>query len=290
MKAELVRAPGRVHHAGEFWHATLDSLTSHIAVLDEHGAIVAVNAAWRRFAHSQGGDSDYVGSNHAVVCESSADPLGRAAARGLREMLAGRREVFKLEYSCHSPAVQRWFLLRAMRYMGSGPLRVVVAHENITDRRQAQEQASPQAALLDETDVSVIVTDPDLNVVSWSAGAERLYGWTAHEAIGRSVHETVVPASRDSARTLRAITPTRRKRPPARRGGLTPRDRLRTPTNTRMGNRERSRGKLTCSGSPRPPRPTDTSAEIKHADPGPQASQITTLHKLSPRRGRRPGG
>jgi PAS domain S-box-containing protein len=198
MKTELVRAPVRPQHAGEFWHGTLDSLTSHIAVLDERGAIVAVNAAWRQFAHSQGGDSDYVGSNYAAVCESSADPLGRAAARGLREMLAGGREAFELEYPCHSPAVQRWFLLRATRYTGSGPLRVVVAHENITDRRKAQEQASLQATLLDEIDVSVIVTDLDLNVVSWSAGAERLYGWTAHEAIGRNVHETVVPATEAS--------------------------------------------------------------------------------------------
>ena len=50
-----------------------------------------------------------------------------------------------------------------------------------------------QAALLDEIDVSVIVTDLDLTVLSWSAGAERLYGWTAQEAVGRSAHETVLP-------------------------------------------------------------------------------------------------
>jgi PAS domain S-box-containing protein len=199
MKTELVRPPVRPQHADEFWHATLDSLTSHIAVLDEHGTIVAVNAAWRQFAHGQGGDSDYVGSNYAVVCEASADPLGRAAARGLREILAGGREVFELEYPCHSPAMQRWFLLRATRSIGSGPLRVVVAHENITDRRKAQEQASLQATLLDEIDASVVVTDLDLTVVSWSAGAERLYGWAAHEAVGRSVRETVVPTTEASS-------------------------------------------------------------------------------------------
>ncbi len=50
-----------------------------------------------------------------------------------------------------------------------------------------------QAALLDEIDVSVIVTDLDLTVLSWSAGAERLYGWTAQEAIGRNAHDTVLP-------------------------------------------------------------------------------------------------
>lgn len=190
-----VRASDRLPPAGEFWQGTLDSLTAHIAVLDEHGAIVAVNAAWRRFAQTEDGSSDHVGSNYVRVCEASSDALGKAVARELRKIIAGDREVFELEYPCHSPSAQRWFLLRAARYKGPGPVRVVVAHEDITDRRQAEQQASMQAALLDEIDVSVVVTDLDLNVLSWSAGAERLYGWTAQEAIGRSVRETVVPAN-----------------------------------------------------------------------------------------------
>jgi PAS domain S-box-containing protein len=97
--------------------------------------------------------------------------------------------VFELEYPCHSPLVQRWFLLRATRYAGSGPLRVVVMHTDITECHRAQEQAALQGALLDEIDVAVIVTDPNLRVVSWNAGAERLYEWTAEEAIGRDPGE-----------------------------------------------------------------------------------------------------
>jgi PAS domain S-box-containing protein len=193
--------PG-VQQPGEFWQGTLDSLTAHIAVLDAHGAIVAVNAAWRRFAHTEDGGSDYVGSNYVRVCEASTDPLGQAVAQALRQILTDKREVFELEYPCHSPSTQAWFLLRATRYKGSGPLRVVVAHEDITGRRQAEQQASMQAALLDEIDVSVIVTDLDLIVLSWSAGAERLYGWTAQEAVGRHVSETVVPAQAASPANL----------------------------------------------------------------------------------------
>jgi PAS domain S-box-containing protein len=190
---ERVRAGDRLQAAGEFWQGTLDSLTAHIAVLDEHGEIVAVNAAWRRFADGENGAGDYVGGNYIAVCEAAADPVAKVVAQGLKEILAGGRGVFELEYPCHGPSAQRWFLLRATRYEGAGPLRVVVAHENITERRRAQEQASMQAALLDEIDVSVIVTDLDLTVVSWSAGAERLYGWTAQEAVGRSARETVLP-------------------------------------------------------------------------------------------------
>jgi PAS domain S-box-containing protein len=189
---ELVRANDRLREAGEFWQGTLDSLAAHIAVLDDHGIITAVNAAWRQFAQSEGG-SDCVGSDYIAVCEASADPLATAVAQALGEILAGHRDVFELEYPCHSPSAQRWFRLRASRYQGPGALRVVVTHENITQCQEALTNAHMQASLLDEIDVSVIVTDPDLNVLSWNAGAERLYGWTATETIGRPASETILP-------------------------------------------------------------------------------------------------
>jgi PAS domain S-box-containing protein len=182
---DRVRAGERLHEAEEFWQATLDSLKAHVAVLDEHGEIVAVNASWRGFAEREGGDSDYVASNYIAVCEAADDPLARTVAQGLRDLVSGERDELQLEYPCHSPAAQRWFELRASRFAGSGPLRLVVLHTDVTERHQAQERALMQAALLDEIDVAVIVTDPDLKVVSWNAGAERLYEWTAAEAVGR---------------------------------------------------------------------------------------------------------
>jgi PAS domain S-box-containing protein len=188
-----VRADDRLREAERFWQATLDSLTAHIAILDEHGTIIAVNAAWRRFAESEGGESDYIGSNYITVCQAATDPLGMVVAQGLGEILAGAREELSLDYSCHSPTDQRWFLLRATRFTGSGPVRVVVLHADMTERHQIQEQAFLQAALLDQIDVSVIMTDLDLTVLSWNAGAERLYGWTAEETIGRPASETILP-------------------------------------------------------------------------------------------------
>ena len=171
----------------------MDSLLAHIAILDEHGTIIAVNAAWRRFAKSEGGDSDYIGSNYIAVCLAATDPVAAVVARGIGAILAGAREVLQLDYSCHSPSQQRWFLLRATRFAGSGPVRVVVLHADMTERHLMQEQAFLRAELLDQIDVSVILTDLDLTVLSWNGGAERLYGWTAAEAIGRPASETILP-------------------------------------------------------------------------------------------------
>jgi PAS domain S-box-containing protein len=188
-----IRAEGRLREAEAFWQGTLDSLSSHVAILDEHGTIIAVNAAWRRFAESEGGDSDYIGRDYLAVCRAAADPLATVVARELGEILDGSRTELVIDYPCHSPSGQRWFLLHATRYAGEGPLRVVVLHGDVTERHQAQEEAFLQSALLDQIDVSVILTDLDLTVLSWNAGAQRLYGWTAKEAIGRPASETILP-------------------------------------------------------------------------------------------------
>ena len=179
----------RSDQTSEFTQATFDSLAAHVAVLDERGEIVAVNASWRAFADREGGGSDFVGSNYIEVCDAARDPQASTVAQGLRELLTNDRDGLELEYPCHSPSVQRWFLMSATRQAGSGPPRLVVVHLNVTELHEAQERALMQAALLDEIDVAVIVTDPDLKIVSWSAGAERMYEWTVQEAIGRTPME-----------------------------------------------------------------------------------------------------
>jgi two-component system sensor kinase FixL len=100
-------ASDQLREAGEFWQVTLDSLNAHIAVLDDQGTIVAVNQPWRRFASSEGGHTDYIGASYVAVCDAAADALADEAAQALKEILAGTRAEFVLEYPCHSPSTQR---------------------------------------------------------------------------------------------------------------------------------------------------------------------------------------
>src|SRR5215207_4192761 len=132
--------------------STLDSLSAHVAVLDATGIIIAVNKAWRSFARRSGyaGDDDGVGSNYLAVCESSA-PHSRdaaATAKGLREIMAGRRREFRMEYPCIGPDGPRWFQLRITRPALQEISRIVVAHEDITEVKQAQEDLARLTARL----------------------------------------------------------------------------------------------------------------------------------------------
>jgi len=178
---------------GAFWQATLDALSSHVAVLDERGSIIAVNAAWRRFGAREGAVGDHIASNYLDVCDASNEPSAASAASGLRAMLNGERDGFELEYPCHNISEQRWFLLRATLFAGVEPLRVVLAHEDVTARRHAQEQAALQTALLDEVDTAILATDREHTILSWNSVAEQLYGYTRLEALGRSALQLLGP-------------------------------------------------------------------------------------------------
>jgi PAS domain S-box-containing protein len=53
------------------------------------------------------------------------------------------------------------------------------------ERRQADAQIREQAALLDVTHEAIQVKDLDGRIVLWNKGAERTYGWTSDEVVGR---------------------------------------------------------------------------------------------------------
>jgi PAS domain S-box-containing protein len=132
----------RLTESNRFLSETLDALPSHVAVLDERGFILQVNEAWRRFAEENGLKDDYyaVGRNYLEACIPDGEGCieDRAISDGIRAVIEGRAPGFTCEYPCHSPAERRWFVVRVNRFRGAGPVRVVVAHDPITERVLAE--------------------------------------------------------------------------------------------------------------------------------------------------------
>ena len=184
--------------ARDFFQTTLDSLSAHIAVLDEHGAIILTNRAWRAFSPGGVEASTGVGANYLAVCDAAQDdPGSRRTAAALRAIIAGQQESFVDEYPCHGPDSQAWFAIRAMHFDGPGNARVVVSHEDVTARRQAQAQLTTHTALLDEIDAAVVATDAAGRVTLWNRCAEQLYGRTSAEVVGRDAARLLSPSEDD---------------------------------------------------------------------------------------------
>jgi len=135
------RAEDALLEWNHFLSATLNALSANIALLDDQGAILLVNKAWRDFAEQNDLPAEKAseGWNYLEVCDRAAgrnlDEANPFAA-GIRAVLAGTAESFMLEYPCHSPCEERWFIGRVTPFPGPGPRRVVVAHENVTERKR----------------------------------------------------------------------------------------------------------------------------------------------------------
>jgi len=188
---------------------TLDSLTAHIAILDESGTIVAVNKSWREFAGSNGvsRQSYAEGANYLEVCDAATGAYSREAApfaEGIRSVLSGQRKIFELEYPCHSPSERRWFIGRVTPFAAGGPLRAVVAHENITERKLAEKRLHQSErqfrALFENTLDAILIANDASEYVGANDAACELFGVSMDELLGSKVENFAQPGTEHQTR------------------------------------------------------------------------------------------
>ena len=143
----------------------LNSLVANICVVDHEGTVIAVNSAWNRFAEQ----NDYtpeeisddkalygIGRNYFDICNNVFGEDAHAAketAKGLEQVLNGNLERFSLEYPCHSPGQQRWYLL-TISPVTADDGGAIISHFNITEqtelrRANAELDAFAQSLALD---------------------------------------------------------------------------------------------------------------------------------------------
>lgn len=72
-------------------------------------------------------------------------------------------------------------------------------------RREAEARNRLLASLLDKAHDAISVSDTDLRITYWNQGAERLFGWTADEVVGKTKVELPMLASLDLERAYRQV-------------------------------------------------------------------------------------
>ncbi len=70
---------------------------------------------------------------------------------------------------------------------------MLVVAQDITARKRAEDEQMRLAAIVASSDDAIFSKTLDGTIVSWNAGAERMYGYTAAEAIGRPVSVLAPP-------------------------------------------------------------------------------------------------
>ena len=190
------QANEKIQRSEEFLNSIQNALSASIVILDETGTIVQANSAWRKFGE-QNGLADpraSIGRNYLDICDSASGANAEEApvvARAIRDVIAGRRKEARVEYPCHSPQEQRWFLLRITRFKDGDKIWVMLAHENITERRQAQEALQWSESLLAQAGKmahlgawEIVVSareNLNKNPLLWSDEVYRIFGYEPRE-------------------------------------------------------------------------------------------------------------
>jgi PAS domain S-box-containing protein len=77
--------------------------------------------------------------------------------------------------------------------LGTGQKGVVISHTNITERKQAEQQAAELAAIVQFSDDAIIGKSLDGIITSWNRGAEKIYGYTESEVVGKPISILLSP-------------------------------------------------------------------------------------------------
>lgn len=124
--------------------ATLDALATRVCVLDAAGTIISANIAWRVFAATHRGigagvseGNNYLAVIGEIVGDERVDAIAMAA--GIRQVIAGERELFRYELFGDAPSGQCWFMATVTRLHGHAAARAIVSYEDITDLKHAEE-------------------------------------------------------------------------------------------------------------------------------------------------------
>jgi PAS domain S-box-containing protein len=199
--AERRRMELAVSDARAYAESIVDSVREPLVVLDAELRVVSANRAFFQTFH--------------VVKEETEGKrlydLGNrqwdipALRKSLEELLLQNKILNGYEVEHVLPEVgQRHMLLNARRVYRAGNHSelVLLAIEDITDRRQLERQMDEQqqatrllASIVESSDDAIISKTLDSIVRTWNAAAERLFGYTAEQAVGRHI-SFLIPADR----------------------------------------------------------------------------------------------
>ena len=92
--------------------------------------------------------------------------------------------------------------ISALLALGSIIMASGIVHRHITERKRVEEKLKRLAAIVESSDDAILSKSLEGIIQSWNPGAERLYGYSANEAVGQSVAMLALPGGTEEIRDI----------------------------------------------------------------------------------------
>ena len=200
VEGERQAAEQQLQQERDFQNALLESLQAGIVACDAGGTLALFNQAAREF-HGLAAEPlppERWAERFSLFGPDGVTPLDTQDVPLLR---AFRGEVVRDSEMVIAPedGPSRTVLAsgQAIYSADGAKLGAVVAMHDVTARRRAEQELSRLASIVQSSEEAIFAMTLDGTLVSWNAGAERLYGYAETEIIGRHV-SALVPAGEKS--------------------------------------------------------------------------------------------
>ena len=187
------------------WQYALEGAGDGVWDWNNHTGEVVLSRRWKEMlGYAESEVEDNVASWAGLMHPQDRE----RALQVLRDYVAGAMPDYaqEIRMRCRDGS-WKWILTRGMvvsRDAQGRPLRTIGTHTDISRLKQNEDalRAAYSATAAEQRRIRVILENsydafiavgPDERITDWNAQAERTFGWSAHEAIGRSLAGLIIP-------------------------------------------------------------------------------------------------